>query len=342
MWIQKTKLSKVFIHLCMCICMVLLIASPAFAIDNPDNINFGSGSTPKYKVFENVVETGDMLFVAEALVEYTPDEPTDYTASEAFLFEVLNITGTAVLLSIPLNAYGDRPISIYQTAAQAATLVSGTAYGLRITGNPLVFPSQTGNTVTTYLAADDYIDQTTATDSSNPLRDFLIIVANNIEDYDTPGTSYLVLVAGITYLTTGGGNIFIEGIPNLSTFCPILFQTASEPLTSDAPESIGAYSSSLTVENKFGTSMASGVATLGSFVGINQTLMASVILLGLSAALAMYIYKRTESGVAVLVLISMVPFIGAYFGLIPLALAFIFLLFVIIPLGYFFFSRGAL
>ena len=321
----------------------IIVAHPVLAISNPDVITFGSGTVPLYKVFENVAETGDMLFVAEGLVEYTVT-PTDYTAEEAFLFEVLNTTGTVTLIATTLNEYGDRPISIYQTAAQvtALGLVSGTAYGLRITGNPLVFASPTGNTVTAYLTASDYIDQSVATDASNPLRNFLIGMAENIEDYDVPANDYIVTVQGVRYLTIDGGDIFLEGIPALSSFCPILFQAALEPMVGDAPETTGAYASTLTPLTKWGSTTANGLSMLGLYLGINQTLAASAVLFVIVMFLAVFLYKKTESGVAVLLLVTATPFMGAWLGLMPIALAFVFAMFIIVLMGYFFFSRGAL
>ena len=338
-----TKNHKIIFIVILILAMSCL-AVPVYAISNPDVIpTFGSGTTPLYNVFENVAETGDMLFVAEALVKYTP-APTDYSASAAFLFEVLNTSGNTTLLSIPLNAYGDRPISLYQTAKEKNDLgiESGDALGLRITGNPIIFASQTGNTVTAYLTASDYIDQSTATDDNNPLRDFVILMANNMDDYDTPSPSYLADVQGTQYLSTTGGNLFLEGIPALNALCPIAFQTVLVPLGNEVPTATGAYATSLTTQAQWGETIANGLTQFGSYLGISQALAGSVMLFGLAIAFAVFIYRKTESGVAVLLLVAATPFMGAWLGLMPMALAFILVIFVIVLGGYFFFSRGAL
>ncbi len=323
---------------------VFLFAFPVFAIVNPGTITFGTGTTPLYKVFTNVAETGDMLFVVEGDVHYGA-APTDYTASQAFLFEVLNTTGTVVLTSTPLNEYQDRPISIYKTATQVLAfvppLVSGTAYGLRITGNPLIFASPVGNTVTAYLTPSDYIDQSVATDELNPLRDFLMIMATNIQTHDGV-TTYITTVQGVRYLTTTGGSIFLQGIPALSSFCAVLFQAALESLPGDVPTSTGAYASAMNPATQWGTNVANGLTTLGSYLGISQELAGSVMLFVFVIAFAVFLYMRTQSGVAVLLMVAGMPFIGAWLGLMPMALAFIFVIFLIMLMGYFFFSRGAL
>ncbi|KKL27073.1 hypothetical protein LCGC14_2388840, partial [marine sediment metagenome] len=216
------------------------------------------------------------------------------------------------------------------------------AYGLRITGNPLIFASPAGNTVTIYLGASDYIDQSGATDANNPLRNFLILMATNIEEEDVPATDYIITIQGVRYLTAGGGSIFIEGIPGLSTFCSILFQSSLEPMKGDAPTTRGAYASALNPTIQWGITTGNGLTTLGAYLGINQALAGSMVLFVIVMVFAVFLYKKTESGVAVLLLVAATPFMGAYLGLMPMVLAFVLVMFIVVLLGFFFFARGAL
>ncbi len=335
---------------------ILLIASPilAITIGNPDDIDFGTGSTRLYNIFENVLETGDWLITAEGYVYYAADPSANYTASEAFIFELLNTAGNVTLASTSLKSYGDRPISIYLSNAQAdnLSLVSESAYILRIMGNPLIFASPTGNSVNVTLGAPDYVDQNLGADggvaTANELRNYLIEMATNIQTHDRAfgiigaTDNYTVTVQGVRYLNLSGGDIFQEGIPGLSTMCPILFQAGLESMTSEAPEHTGTYALTLTPAQKWGATVANGLTMLGSYLGINQALAGSVILFCLVIAFAIYIYSKTESGVAVLLMVAATPFFGAYLGLMPMALAFIFVIIIVTLLGYFFFSRGAL
>jgi hypothetical protein len=284
-----------------------------------------------------------------ATVSYTLETPGMY-ASDAFLFELLNASGNTTIASTHLNAYGDRPISIYLTATQvsSASLTVGSAYMIRITGNPLVFPSSVNNTVNATLGASDYVDQLLGEDggvaTSNNMRNFLIGMADNIEDHDSPpsGSEYIVTVKGVRYLTVTGGSIFLEGIPGLDSICPILFQYAVEEMEGDLPESTGAYTSTLSVLAKWGQTASNGLTNLGIYLGINQALAGSALLVVLVGGLAVFAYAKTQSGIAVLLLIGTTPFIGAWLGLMPMALAFIFAIVIVVLLGYFFFSRGAL
>jgi hypothetical protein len=324
------------------------LSSPfALAIANPDNIDFGTGTIPLYKVFENVQEDGDMLFVAEGWVNYAVT-PTDYDANESFLFEVLDTTGTTTLLSTSLNDYGDRPISIYQSASQvtALGLVSGTAYGVRITGNPLIFGSPVGNTITAYLTSGDYVDQLLGEDgevaTNNPLRNFLIGMAENIEEYDAPTDSYLTTVQGTRYLTIDGGDLFITGLPGISSYCPILFQATYEYVSGDTPESTGAYDTTLTPLAKWGATTANGLTMLGVYLGVSQEYAGLVMLFAFCIAFSVWVYRQTNNKLAVTSLVAVVPFAGAYLGFISIAIAFIVVIILAVLMGYYFFSRGAI
>lgn len=346
------KLCKAYRVLILVFIGLLLLVSPIFAIGNPDDIDWSDSTdaSAKYNVFENVLETGDWLIVAEGFVDYTVTGiPTDYTASQAFLFELVDTDTVTTLVSIPLNDYGNRPISIYLSATRVTTdlgLTSGLPYIIRITGNPLIFPSPIGNTVQATLAPTDFIDQSLGADSDPPndnqLRNFLIAMAERIQAYDTPTDDYLASVEGYQYLTTVGADIFIEGIPELVTMCPILFQSGTEVMASEAPESTGTYALTLTPAQKWGTTVANGLTNLGLFLGVNQALAGSTMLFVLSVAFAVASYQMTGSGLFVLLVMSAMPFTGAWLGLMPMALAFIFVIVIIVLLGYYFFSRGVL
>ena len=332
------------------IVLLFTMVSTVLAIINPTvpPTFYCVGSKPVYKVFYNVLETGDRLFVAEQFVYYavTPNE----TASEAFLFEVLSINGTNTLASVPLKQYGAKPISIYMDVPQVASanISVGDALIIRIMGNPLMFPSPTGNSVNITLGADSYVNQLLGDDggvaTNNLLRNFLIGLAEDLVAYDSPpvGSEYLVTSSGVQYLTLTGGSIFLEGIPGLDSMCPIIFQSSTAPMSGDQPESTGAYASTLTPLAKWGKTTADGLTNLGVYLGINQALAGSIMLLVLVSGFAFYIYSKTQSGIAVLLLIGCTPFIGAWFGLMPLALAFIFFIVIVVLLGFFFLSRGAL
>ena len=342
---MKRLFKYVSIAICLSILTICGQANTALAIGNPTSVEFGSGTNKYYKVFENVLETSDMLFVAEGYVNYTV-EPTDYTAEEAFIFEVLNTAGNETIISRSLVDYGDRPISIYLTAAQKTSLgvVSGTAYKLRIRGNPSIFASQTGNSVNATLAGEDYINQSLSgnTTTTNLLRNFMILMAIAIEAEDVPTDSYLTISQGITYLSSEGANIFLAGVPFLDSMCPVLFVNAVESLSDDQPTSTGAYAITLSPLARWGNTTANGLTNVGVYLGINQALAGATVALILGALLAVFVYKKLQSGVATLMIMATYPFIISWLGLMPLALAFIIMILIVILGGYYFFKQGAL
>lgn len=326
----------------------LLISSalPVFAIVNPDSM--GMGGETGYEVFENVVVDGDMLFVAEGQVTYAV-EPTDFTAAQAFVFEILNVAGNATLAATTLQSYGDRPISIYLSPAQIASLgmSSGTEYILRIVGNPAIFPSQVGNSINVTLTSEDYTDQSIGANSTivtdNRLRNFCIRMAENMEVVDAPLVDpYITVVDGVRYLTTTGGSLFLEGIPGLNSMAPILFAVSISPLVVDTPAADDAYTGNLTVARKWGETTANGVHSLGLYLSITDELAGALILFALALMLGVMVYKRTQSGIATITALTMAMVAGAFTGLMPLALAFVVIILVVLIAGFYFFGRGAL
>lgn len=340
------KLVNIFSVILATVIFVVSNVLPVFAMSNPDTITFyATGSTPTYKAFYNVQETGDRLYVAEGVVFYSVAQ--NITAGEAFSFQLLDTNGTAILAQVPLNDYGAKPISIYLSANQVSTLglTVGEANIIRIIGNPTIFPNGNGNNVTAVLGGGDYVDQLLGNNggipTSDPLRNFIILVMQDIQVYDGV-TTYLTTVGGYSYLTTTGGNIVIAGIPGSDTFCQIAFQAAVANVAGDTPTSTGAYASSLSPLSQWGSTAASGLTNLGIYLGIGQVLAGSVVFMFLVILLGIWVYVQTQSGLATLLIIGGMPFIGGMLGLVPLGLAFVVAIVLVMLLGFFFFARGAL
>ena len=325
---------------------LLLSAIPVFAIGNPTSIWCGTKPPLKYvAVFENVDETGDMLFLAEGYVDYTP-APTDYDADEAFVFQVRSADNSTVLLSRPLQSYGERPISIYQTAAQvvSANLTSGSAYVLRISGNPLIFPSlvEETNMVSYTLSPDDWYDQSTSTELGNLLRIACIYIAENMEEEDAVST-YLAQSEGAQYLTPTGANLFLVGIPSLNIFVPSLFQARTEVMTSPAPAATGNYTANITALARLGPTIDRATTNIGEWLAVSQATAAGFILMALMTMLCVWLYKRTQSGKVVLGIgIAGTLPVGTFLGLAPMVLLFIIAIFIVLMTGYYFLTRGSL
>jgi hypothetical protein len=179
-----------------------------------------------------------------------------------------------------------------------------------------------------------------ATVSLNPLKAFSLQIATNMQAEDGV-TTYITTVLGQRYLTTTGGSLFLAGVHSLDAMCPSLFQAGLASLSPPTAYAPGTYGASLTPLSQLGTTIANGLTNMGVFLGVGSLSGSFVLMLAL-IIVAVYIFQRTQSGIAVVLLGGSAPVIGAYFGLMPLALAFTLGFFIIILMSWFFFSRGIL
>lgn len=338
---------RILLAICAVVVGVLLSAffvAPAFAISDPDDIEFGSGTnTNMYQVFQNLDEDGDMLFVAETYIHYaTP--PTDYACSQAFLFELLDTDGTTVLYATPVLEYENYVTSIYLTATQAESLTWGSAYSVRLTGSPSIFgtPTEGTNQKTASLMESDYIDDTPAGTSVTGLRIFCLDVAEDLEANDDPTDDYIITVEGVDYLTTTGGNIFLAGVPNLNVYCPTLFQTTSGPIELEDVGETGAYAETRDYRQILGETIGNGISNFGSWMGMGDTMAGIAVMFGIILLVCGYLYIKTQSPLVPDAIAISLLLLGGYLGLVPLALAFTVTLFIAIITLYYFFTRGAL
>lgn len=340
----KQNYRKALVPVVLGLLGALLIASPVLAIANPNDIDFGSGSTVKFKAFENVQETGDMLFIAECLLDYdpAPGTPTDYTAEEAFSFQLLNVAGDTVLLQTPITGYEDTVISIYQTATQvtALGLTTATAYKLRISGNPTIFELTEGTNMVTQTLdiSEGWVDQALGVNGVNsPLYIFCIAVVENIEA--EMGAVHTVEISGIKLLDASGGNLFLQGVPSLNMFLPELFQSSSIPMTAEDPASTGAYQTALTPTAQLGATMARSVTQMSTWMGVNSTTAGIIVSLILAFCFLPVVYFKTRNGSVTMIVASFFALACGYMGLFPLATAFIIASAVLILTGFLFWGK---
>jgi len=325
----------------LAVAYILLVASPVLAIANPTTIAFGSAE-PRYKVFVNVQETGDMLFVAESYIYYA--EPPAYpgeAASDAFTFQVLNVAGDTVLLQTPVADYADTVISIYQTKAQVdAAGYSASNYKLRLSGNVALFGDLTENTnmkTVTINTGSDFVDQSVAEGIESPLYAFCIAVIDNIEA--DSGETHTIEIDGVTYLDTSGANLFLAGIPSLNVFLPEIFQATASPMTAEDPEHTGQLQLDTTPTTMLGGNIGRSVANMSDFMGTGTTTAGIIISAFLGFLLLPVIYTVTKNGTLTMGTSGLFMIFCGYIGLFPLAIGFIIASIILILTGFLFWGR---
>lgn len=311
---------------------IMSIMTPVFAIANPDSIAVNS-----VKVFQNLFETGDMMFVAYVDVAYA-SAPSE-TASTAFSFSIYDGSGN-LKVTRGLIAYNDTMISIYQTAAQVtAGFTWGAAYTIKLQGNPALFGSLVeGTNVKTFaLTSDDWITGVQAA-SRSLLREFVLQEYTTIEI--AKGVTYLVFSNGAYYLNSAGMALAVAAIPGITTACPTLSQVSSSTVDIDTVTSTGDLATEYTLENKLGTAIYTNFVNLGNWLGITPEMAAGLFISFICILAASIVFVATGNGMASL-LVGAVPFmiLGNAVALIPVVVLWIAVIIIFTWASYHFFVR---
>jgi len=262
---MKRKLLRLVGSIGLAFIVLVLGVFPVLAIANPIStvINFSH-------VFENIFVDGDQIFYVRYDVDYAAP-PTEF-ASDTFLMALYDTDGTTLLFQRPLNYYEHDLISIYLTPAQALTW--GSAYVIKITGNPSIFPILTEgiNLATRTLGALDYTAGA-ATVSRATLGASVLTSAQYIEA-DTGD----VWIGALTDRLTALGAIHVNAaIPGLASVAPEIYETGvSTPELEPSSRSVyivGTPSGAFTVNETVigGTSGVTGTYRAVSSDGIQTT-----------------------------------------------------------------------
>lgn len=320
---------------------MFVCVAPVFAATNPTIIQWGNTSpASQYQVFYNVAETGDWLLIAESYIETTDTN----LSTNAFSFSLLNTAGTSIIRSVPLWSYGDRPTSIYISAADVTSLglSVGGAYVIKLAGNPTLFSSSTNNTITAALSSSDYSDQSTATTSLNPLKVFCVQMGQHMEVTDGVST-YMTAVGGNWYVTSTAASLFLLGIPSLDVMCPTLFQTEVTPMTVPTGTSNMSYGDNISVQSVLGNSANTGIVNLASWFGLPNTAGSkALILIGLGAVFLFILSKKIQDRSMLLIFGVLFFAFAVWIGIGSWAIMMIIAIIVAILMLYYLWSRGVL
>jgi hypothetical protein len=236
----------------------------------------------KVGVFQDYVDSGDLLFTAEIFCNYPPYDATG-SAFNYFTVELLGTDNTTVIAVSPLQMWGDRPESIYLKPSIASTLTLNGAYHIAVIG---LFSGAANPYVNTTIQPTDWKGS-----DKIQLDAWCIETAKDMEVYDNKASgSYVVSstdnkeiitdTAGATGYGAGAGGYFTTGIPQISVVRPDLFQVSK----SKAPVSLSGNNDQWTSNHVWSTKMgtlvpsdwntfgalfgATGQTTMGYFLGV--------------------------------------------------------------------------
>ncbi len=310
----------------------VLIASPAFAIANPDSIAITSK-----RVFKNVFEADDMLFVLYYDVAYAALPAED--ANAAFLFNLYGTDGTTLLYSRGIEYYNENIISIYLDATAAAALTWGSAYVVKLTGNPAMFASivEGDNLVTQSLSPAEWISGTLDT-TPDFMYTYLYSVMEAMEA--ALATTITVSTSEGDVLNSTGRVYFVDGIPGLDAKVPQLFQTSVSNIEVDSIVTTGNLATELAISTQLGASIANAFTLMGSWLGISTAMAGGLFIAGVCLFAMYLVYLYSGSTTASLVLAIPFLLIGTWSGLIPLAIMYTVAILVVAYMAYHFWLRS--
>ena len=323
-----------FSALTILLALLLLPVTPTLAAPaNPDSITLHT-----VKVFQNIFEANDVLFVMSYDVEYAaePSEP----ASDTFQTAIYSVGGTSLIKSRPLEYYQYNVTSIYFNATDAAALLTWESeYWARVMGNPVFFaPAEDTTMDTTVLSAGTHWFSGAMTASRDLLRLHCLTLAALLEtDW---GITLIVTTPDGQVLNNAGRITFIDAIQGLDTACPTLFQMAVVAEDPTQQTKTDAYQADLTMTSQLGTQITDAFDGIGAYINVSGQAAAGMWIMLFILTVASIVFLNSGNSTAAIVLTIPIMLIGVWVGVIPLALLFTIGAIVVVYTGYHIWLRG--
>jgi hypothetical protein len=255
------------------------------------------------KVFRGYLEEDDWLFVIHYLNEYPPyygtESPGDYFALQL-------LVGGTVTAQVRVPDWGNKPASIYLSAAQAATLEWGSAYVIRMYGGFTGTPS-VSLTLTSRMWSGSEL---------KILDDWVLNTADQMGDfYDVLLTTYVE--GNQKVLNRTGATYFSMGIPRLGNVRPHLFEFPPMDIDYEEKEFTREYEDSFVWENLLGETIVDDAGLVGAIFGVSGLQLLQVLFVG-TWIVSSGIVAALAGSAALLVSLPFLV-IGVVTGLLPIA-----------------------
>ena len=314
--------------------MLMPIVAPATvsaAVADPDSITLHTA-----KVFQNIFEDSDMLFLVSYDVDYASEPSED--AIDTFQLSLYS-AAEAEMQTRVLNYYQYNVHSIYFSATDAAALVWESSYKIRVMGNPAFFtPTEDTTMDTITLSSTDWISGNMS-DSRELLRLHCLNLAQTLED-EWSLTLIIVTTDG-QVLNSAGRITFLDAVPTLDTAVSNLFQVASSTVTVTQRDRVSTYEGELTLASKLGATIATAFEGIGTNVLNISGQKVAFLWISLFALIVISIVFLNSGNVTGAMILSIPVFImGTLVGAIPLAILFIATSIVVVYTGYHIWLRG--
>ena len=251
--------------------IILLPATPVFAIDEPDS----TPTVQKIDIYRNLRETGDRLILIYANIPYAtlPDVPV----SDAFYWKLIDMDGVTELGVTSGFAYNDSGsgwnlYSMYFASADNWTW--GLEYGIKLAGNPVEFPG--GYEQSYVIATSDYSSYTVQQEVQEDLQIRLIAIANDLDTRWGLTDSLLYQSEAGQKLSADGEAFFRGAIYGLQSLCPGIFNVTITDL--DITDRVWNEEYSANVTGQYagtwiGTAKAAGAAMFGGTTDVATVML---------------------------------------------------------------------
>jgi hypothetical protein len=208
--------------------LLLPIASPVFAIADPDSPPAVNGVW----VYHDLLEDGDVGVLVDYFIDYAA--PPTETATEAYLAAFIDTDGSTILRATALytyvdSGYGHGYIWTYFTPTEVAAYSIDSAdsalYSVWLMGNPTL--AWAGDPPKTTAGIDYWQPASTSTATLFALR--ILAAADGLElDWSLDMIEATPLGNKLTAI---GEEYFVNVVPNLRTIAPAAFSSGTEMLT---------------------------------------------------------------------------------------------------------------
>ena len=319
--------------------ILTILAPVSAAIANPDSITLHA-----VKIFQNIFEDDDILFVTSYDVEYgydsdtAPEKTLEPSEPASSTFEIAIFDGTTLIQRRSLNYYQYNIQSVYFDATGAADLTWGSEYKVRVQGTPTYFALVEDVTMDTVVLSSSYWISGTATESRTLLQQHCLDLAATLED-----NWNILLIATIPngqVLNSVGRIPFLEAIPTLDSTIPDLFQTATSTISTTAQERTAAYETETSIANKLGAPIKAAFDGIGVYLNISGEKVAFLWIALFVLVVASIVFLNSSNTTAAMILTIPIILIGAWTGAIPLAVLFTGTAIVVVFMGYHIWLRG--
>ena len=197
----------------------------AQAIDAPDN----PMSLEDVDGFTGILETGDLLIVAEYVIPYSTI-PTDFRADQSFVFHIRDSAGTIVATNTPYpyneDGYNRGIVSAYLSAADVTGAgftwpFSANAMQVQLIGNPTIFTTQPEASQS--LGASHFQGTDDADTNETALETLVVSKASILQT-----VWGVTLLTGANLLSNTGAQYFQLAIPGLISTVDSVFSISTE------------------------------------------------------------------------------------------------------------------